>query len=871
MVTSRQQRGSFPHLSLPLIVRGRARLTGGRTVPEQERENRNNREAHGAFLAGAASAAVSIWNSVRQERARTMLPELPPNIPLFVEVDPGSDLEYLRKHFNLEIVSEHNDGVILVASPDDGMAKFLNSTEAFIQDRRGGATAAKIYSLTGPDNTQLRIERILSESLLERWSTVHDAQIYTVDVGIECLGTITVPDTPEVKENETTEHFDARLERWRVQWRKAEFEWDDLMESRESQLIEFIGGYNGEVLDIVHGTHMGPATLPDSFTVRVRVTGLALRDLVLNYPYVFEVAEPDEISGKFTTDIVEESTLNELRLLPPDDQAPAVCVIDSGIQEHHPLLHPAIDVASSTCFIPGVAATDVGDYVRAGGHGTRVAGAIIYPKGIPTEGDLKLNVWIQNARVLDHNNRLSSSLYPPSYLKSIVKQFHLGPRSTRLFNHSIAAYRPCRLRNVSAWAAAMDWLSWQYDVLFFQSAGNLPPSSSALPFRLGVLDHLNSGFNYPDYLTRPSSRIPSPSESLQAITVGSVSHADYSGTAGTSFASNNLCSAFSTTGLGVWSSIKPDVVEYGGDFVRDNSIPPSITTPPDVCPELVRSTMHGGPLSGRDDVGTSYATPKVTAIGCALQSLLPEEPSLLYRALIINSARWPQWAENAANKLSAIQQLGFGIPDVERATQNTAYRVTMITSGLQSVKSKEAQIYRIPIPDLLRSPAGEFNVRIDVTLSYVAKPRRTRRSIPQYLSTWVDWRSIHLGESLESFTNRMLKVGDRTSTTNEGVIPWKIREQDEWGEIIGVRRENGTIQKDWAVLKSHQLPEDLCVAVRGHPGWDKDPDASAKYALTISFEAIDEDLEIYSPIETSLRSVIPVAEVQTEVRVAQDV
>lgn len=866
MVTSRQQRGNFPHLALPLIVRARARLNGGRTPPDQEEANRNNKQAHGLHLVGAATQALAAWSSVQRDRAQKKLPELPPNIPLFVEVDPGSDLEYLRMHFNLEIVSEHDDGIVLVASPDDGMAKFLSSTQAFMDERRGGATAAKIYNLTGPSNVPLRLERVLSEPFLERWPQLLDQKNYTVDVGIECLGTITVPDTPELKKDETQEHLNARIAKWREKWNLAQAEWDDLMELRESQFLKFIRDYNGEVLDIVHGEHVGPATLPDSFTVRVSLSGLALRDLVVNYPYVFEVSEPDEISGTFTSDSAEEQAENRLQLNPPEDHAPAVCVIDSGVQEHHPLLQAAIDGVSSTCFIPDLATTDVGDYVRSGGHGTRVAGAIVYPQGIPTEGTFKFPAWIQNARVLDENNRLSSRLHPPSYLRSVVEKFHHGARATRLFNHSIAAYRPCRLRNMSAWAAAMDWLSWEYDVLFFQSAGNLPSSSSALPFRLGVLDHLNSGFNYPDYLTRPSSRIPSPSESLQAITVGSVSHADYNGAGGTGFASSNLCSAFSTTGLGVWSSIKPDVVEYGGDFVRDSATPPSLTTPPEVCPELVRATMYGGPLSGKDDVGTSYAAPKIAAIGAVIQALLPKEPALLYRALIINSARWPEWAESATDKFSVVRQLGFGIPDVERATQNSDFRVTLITSGPLFVKSKEAQIYQIPIPEALRAPSGEFNVRIDVTLSYVAKPRRTRRSIGQYLSTWVDWRSSHLGENVESFKNRILKAGNKDLASSDGLIPWKIREQNDWGEVLGVRRETGTVQKDWAVIKSHQLPEDFCIAVRGHPGWDKDPDASARYALTVSFEAIDEDLEIYSHIETSVRALVSNSEIEAEVR-----
>jgi hypothetical protein len=422
------------------------------------------------------------------------------------------------------------------------------------------------------------------------------------------------------------------------------------------------------------------------------------------------------------------------------------------------------------------------------------------------------------------------------------------------------------MRNMSAWAASIDWLSWKYDVLFFQSAGNLPHRSSALPFRFGILDHLDSGHDYPGYLLRGSSRISSPSESLQAITVGSVSHVQHGDEDISSIAGVDRCSAFSTTGLGVWDSIKPDVVEYGGDYAVDGATPPSIHTPAEICPELVRSTMHGGPLVSKDCVGTSFAAPKVTAIGAALQSMFPDEPTLLYRALIVNSAQWPDWAERTSKKLNAIRQLGYGIPDVLRATENTPHRITLITTGERWVKGKEAQIYQVPIPIELRSPAGEFNVRIDVTLSYAAKPRRTRRSSKQYLSTWVDWRSSHLGESMESFSNRVIKGGDRSLEDGAGIIPWKIREQDDWGEIEGVRRGNGTLQKDWAIVKSHELPADFCIAVIGHIGWDKDPDAVAKYSLAVSFEAIDEDLELYTEIASAVQSVIPIEEVEAEIR-----
>lgn len=835
-------------------------------MPARETRNKANRAAHGQYLANAATEMVTAWAANRHRRAAENLPELPTNIPLFVDVEPGSDLDYLRRHFNLEIVSEHDDGVVLVASSDHDMIKFLETTDKFVNDTRGGATAAKIYEISGPENPQRRVERLLSESLYEKWSSIEDSENYTVDVAIECLGIDTVPDAPERDEDESEAHFNTRLGKWRVKWQAAQDSWDDLMAEREFELMRFIKGYKGETLNIVHNQPAGVSVLPDSFTVRVRISGQALRDLVLNYPHLFEVNEPDDVVDIHSAASTAEKDGQDFSMLPPDEDAPAICIVDSGIQERHPYLSHAMDVSSSSCYVPGESTTDVSDYVRAGGHGTRVAGAVLYANGMPADGEFKSICWIQNARVLDADNRLSSALHPPSYLKAIVEKYRLGSRATRLFNHSIAAYRPCKLRNMSAWAASMDWLSWEHDVLFFQSAGNLPPNSTSLPFRLGILDHLTSGFTYPGYLVRGSSRISSPSESLQAITVGSVGHVQHDDKDSSSIAGVDRCSAFSTTGLGVWDSIKPDVVEYGGDYALDNGVPPSIHVPAQICPELVRSTMHGGPLSARDSVGTSFAAPKVAAIGAALQSLFPNESTLLYRALIVNSARWPEWAEHAANKLDVIKQLGYGIPDVLRATENTPHRITLISTGGREVKGKEAQIYQVPIPAELRSPGGEFNVRIDVTLSYVAKPRRTRRSLKQYLSTWVDWRSSKLGESMESFSNRVLRGGDRTLEDGEGAIPWKIREKDDWGEIDGVRRGNGTLQKDWAIVKSHELPTDFCIAVVGHIGWDKDPDAAAKYSLTVSFEAVDEDLQLYSQIANAVRSVIPIEEVQAEIR-----
>lgn len=354
--------------------------------------------------------------------------------------------------------------------------------------------------------------------------------------------------------------------------------------------------------------------------------------------------------------------------------------------------------------------------------------------------------------------------------------------------------------------------------------------------------------------------------SLQAITVGSVNHAAYEAGDLKSLGNANEPSAFSSAGLGIWGSIKPEVVEYGGGFVRDGGTLPSLTTPPEVCQDLVRTTFGPGAAHSRDGFGTSFAAPKVAHIAAELNRLFPDEPALLYRALIINSARWPAWAENAENKLAALRHIGYGLPSMERATTNSAYRATVITKGERRIKAREGHIFQIPIPEQLHAPGGEFDIRIDVTLSYAASPRRTRRSNRGYLSTWVDWSSSKLGEDLESFKNRILFDGNPNEVDAEDVIPWMIREQDNWGIIRDCRRNIGTVQKDWVVLKSHQLPVDFCIGVVGHPGWDKDPDAFARYSLVVTFEAVNQDIEIYEPIAVEIDS-LPVQIVIDQVEV----
>jgi hypothetical protein len=439
---------------------------------------------------------------------------------------------------------------------------------------------------------------------------------------------------------------------------------------------------------------------------------------------------------------------------------------------------------------------------------------------------------------------------------------------------------------MSAWAAAIDKLTWDRagDLLFIVASGNLHPNRTLIT-RPSLAQHLEAGRNYPDYLQEKSVRVANPAQSFQALTVGSVAHITYQRPPLRSLAEEDCCSSFSCTGFGIWNTIKPEVVEYGGDFVIDSDTSPSFTTPEPVCPQLVRSTLNGGgPLVSADAIGTSFAAPKVTHIAAALAVAYPDDSALLYRALIVQSARLPNWTNDSVEKLyHGIRTMGYGIPNLDRALRNSPTRVTLRTQGSERIKAKQAKVYQVQIPDFVLRQGEGFDILIEITLSYVAEPRRTRRNRRKYLSTWLDWTCSKRGEDSEVFLDRVLKEYDRASPDaeeGEGLFEWtlgkrKMRSDGDEpgsargidGRVKGASRSTGTIQKDWAIVKSYNLREGFCIAVVGHEGWNKDPEAMVPYSLVVSFEAIDSEVSLYeSFVEVQQSQEVQVQE-QVNVRV----
>jgi hypothetical protein len=858
---------AFPHLHLTFRGSYEPKYPPAPHPSAEVDANRADPKGHASRIRSILGGMRQADAELRRLRAEMGLPAIPADRGFLLRLPEGVDVESLVRALGVELVAETEEGVMLVSSVDVQFAKLEEVLKQFETGAGGLVAGSSLLDIYEKPDDPRRLEKILAPELLVLWPLA-DATTYTFDLGIQTATSTRDMKWPPVrrKKNELEADFLQRREAERGKvWEQANKDWDDNAEARVNELNQFIQHYRGE---IISGIISDPAqqgelgvVFPDSVQVRVRMNGAGFRDAILNFAHLFDVALPPELQQP-TGESHGQQVQPELVVHPPADGAPTVCVIDSGIEEGHRWLEPAIDSETSRCFLPGVAPDDVADYYPPQGHGTRVAGAVLYPDSIPAAGEVDPVAWIQNARVLDSENKLPDALTPEEYLQKVVAHFHVAPRFTKIFNHSINANVPCPKQRMTSWAAKLDQLSHEQEVLFIQAAGNQTRYDNGDQANPGLRAHLDNGKQPPDHQLEASMRVANPAQSLHALTVGSIGAAAFENATSRSFAAGeHQPSGFSRAGYGEpWSVVKPEVVEIGGDLVYSKNPPRLVRFQPEVSVELLNSTMHGQPAYSKDGAGTSFAAPKVAHIAAHLQNLFPAASPLLYRALIVQSARWPGWSENEADKDKVLRLIGYGLPSLERATTNSESRVTLITPDAEEIPSKQLHLYTIRIPEELRNAALEAKIRIDVTLAYTALPRRTRARRTGYLETWLDWESSKFGEPLDVFLARMQNGGG----SDYKEFPWTLHKREDWGEVQETCRTRGTVQKDWAVFDSFNLPDEFAIAVRSHIGWNHLPGAgSARYCLAVSFEVMQGEVPIYNLIQSEIQ----VAEAEAQIAV----
>ncbi|MDA8335046.1 MAG: S8 family peptidase [Peptococcaceae bacterium] len=517
-----------------------------------------------------------------------------------------------------------------------------------------------------------------------------------------------------------------------------------------------------------------------------------------------------------------------------EGSAPGIAVLDSGLNTNHPLLGPAVGDAQS--FLAGLGPED------ENGHGTMVAGLALYGD---VEEHLRAGRFTPGLRLF--SGRITdASNYSPGFLENHVidaVDYFSTHYGCRVFNLSIGdVNKPYKGGHVRGLAAVLDVLARRYNVLFVVSAGNFWGAD-------GCPGDWRA--DYPHYLLTGEARIIDPAPALNVLTVGSLAKFERP-RLGQRFpddvnyqpvARNDQPSPFTRCGPGPGGAIKPEVVEYGGNFAVDLRVQGNLM-PNDLLGELSTSHDFAGGRLFAVDAGTSMAAPKIAHLAGRLLKSYPHAGANLLRALIVAHANITDaTSELFQDKAKAIQTVGYGRPDWDTAIHSLDFLVTLYCE--EKIRGETHHFYEIPLPEDFFGGRPRRKRFITVALAHMPVVRRTRI---EYKGSTISFRVVKAPK-----VETILPIFRHTS---------KEEREDLLPELSNFRptptiRNKGTVQA--ATCQIGQVDRRwgdnrlFVVVTRLVEPWAKTIFEEEDYALVLVLGDESEQVRYYSQIRQLLR------------------
>ncbi len=521
----------------------------------------------------------------------------------------------------------------------------------------------------------------------------------------------------------------------------------------------------------------------------------------------------------------------------PDENAPRIAVLDSGITANHPLLRAAVGDAQG--FLPPHRnAEDSHPW-----HGTFVAGLALY--GDVAEqvraGRFTPELRLISGKVFE-NDGTDQTRFVENAVEEAVRSFH-EQYGCRVFNLSYGdLHKVYDGRHVRGLAYTLDRLSRELGVLFVVPTGNLRRSD--LP--------KNPRAAYPDYLLEESSRLLDPATALNALTVGGIARMTATSEAqryprrieDVPVAVENQPFPLTRCGPSVNEAIKPDVVEEAGNLsvrradgrLRHRGLG---------VVSLNGNFAAGFPFA--ESIGTSYAAPKVAHRAARLLEKLPEASHNLLRALIGAHSKWPTAADRLFDALGnqerrdrLLRLYGYGLPDDTALFESLDNVVTLYAED--QIENDRCQFYELPIPDEFWA-GGRRTRRISVALAYTPDIRTTR----------LDYRMTRLWFTLVTANNLdEVEAAFRRGRDDEESI--SERDSNRW--IPNKARKNGTLQVSRWDFRSRITRDQkvFVVITRQDSPWSTARETPEPYALAVVLDDRENgEVALYTQIRARLQ------------------
>lgn len=468
------------------------------------------------------------------------------------------------------------------------------------------------------------------------------------------------------------------------------------------------------------------------------------------------------------------------RVIPPTDDAPSICLLDSGVNRGHPLLERLFAPEDNhTIFGDG----DPSDCWQGDGHGTLSAGIAAFGdlrEFLDHSGQISLKYRLEGVKMIDENRPHEPQNFGDVTRQAVNRTETRNARRNRIFAMPLSSEGASDGRP-SSWSAAVDALA-------FGSEEEGEPKR-LLIISAGNTDYLTAtkSESYPDKNLR--SPIENPGQAWNALTVGAVTHRTITETDPESrrlheMAPSGSLSPHSRTSA-PWDPhwpIKPEIVLEGGNLAIGDDAVPQRRDSLDLL--STSKSIHGRPIAPFR--ATSAATALAGKLAAEISAEYPTLHPETVRGLIVHSARWnpnmldgvdPHQGGSSARIKSILRRYGFGEPNVMRARASASNAVTLIREEtIQPFTDKgglnDCHIHTLPIPaNLLGNPMmGDAILR--VTLSYFIAPSPSAsNSLPgsryRYAGCLLRFETRNVNESEYDFLRRVGQIATEEEDGNE--------------------------------------------------------------------------------------------------------
>jgi hypothetical protein len=553
------------------------------------------------------------------------------------------------------------------------------------------------------------------------------------------------------------------------------------------------------------------------------------------------------------------------RIAWPGAEAPAVCLLDTGVVAAHPLLTQAFASADLHTINPTWTTAD------AIGHGTSMAGLALHgdlTEVLPTTGPVDLLHRGESVKLLNKDGDNEGELYGELTREAIARAEAAAPTRTRTICMAVTATEDRDRGRPSSWSATIDALASgaedEHQRLIVVSAGNTDPN------------------NYEEYPgSNTTDSIHDPAQAWNALTIGGFTcktEIDLASTPGaTPLAPYGDLSPFSCTSA-TWERgwpLKPDVVMEGGNLAL---------TPPlgasDLA-ELQLLTTHFRPNQMFFDLmsETSAATALAARLGARIQAQYPELWPETVRGLIVHSASWTpamierfKPKEKRTNARQLLRHCGHGVPSESLALWSASNALTLVveteiipferatdSAGRPAhFRAREMHLHALPWPIDELNELGATEVEMRVTLSYFIEPNPsargwTKRYLYESHGLRFDVKRPLEGDAdfLERINLRARAEEDRRATE---AVP-----DDGW--LLGNQlRHMGSIHSDRWRGSASDLAARGQIGVYPTMGWWRERrqherwNSKARYALLVSITTQATDIDLYAAIQARVEA-----------------